>query len=49
MRLLRKIKFFFSVVWRPTWPPPDAGWYEAHVTYRLQIITAWEVAGALYD
>jgi hypothetical protein len=44
-RIYRRWAFFFAVVWRPTWPPSEAGWWEAHWTYRLRVGTAREVAG----
>ena len=44
-RIYCRVAFFLSIVWRPTWPPPDAGWWEARWTYRLRVRTAWEVAG----
>lgn len=44
-RIYRRWAFFLSIVWRPTWPPPEAGWWEAHWTYRLRVVNAWEVAG----
>lgn len=48
MRLLRRIHFFFCIVWRPvTGPgrdePPMTGW-QCWRAYGLDIRTAWEVA-----
>jgi hypothetical protein len=47
-RVFRRLKFFFAIVWRPAWPPPGAGWWESHWTYRLTVSTAWEVSGVVW-
>ena len=44
MRLIRRVKFFLQIAWRPAYPPDDATWWEIHYTYALPIKTAWEVA-----
>lgn len=44
----RCVSMFLSIVWRPAWPPPEAGWFEAHWTYALDIKTAWEVSTGLW-
>ena len=47
-RIYRRWALFLGIVWRPAWPPPEAGWWESYWSYGLDISTAWEVAGVLW-